>query len=90
MILLANRPVSFQANWTYDDILLSGAPWGVNNLKTGWVISMKNGWVISLKIRASKWLISLKIHITITEKDGIVMMDLKSINQEYQSWVVTL
>jgi len=26
--LLANRPVSFQVNWTYDDMFLAGAPQG--------------------------------------------------------------
>jgi len=42
-------------NWTYDDILLAGAP-------PGWVDNLKTGWVIWLKIQASKWVISLKIH----------------------------
>jgi len=61
--LLANRPVSFQVNWTYDDIFMAGAPTGwVDNLKTGRVISLKNGWVIWLKNQALKWVISLKIH----------------------------
>jgi len=49
-------------------------------LKTGWVISVKRGWVNYLKIKALKWVISLKIHThpvpcyhTLRKKEKYVM-----------------